>query len=254
VSKIPTSGTVPVKRVEVKPGGTAGNIARIAGILGVKTTLISKISKDFPAEYKKLMEDVGVDTDFEISDEYGPICYIVESDEDSLAFMYQGPMDSPGKLRRIDSEYVHFATGNPDWILNLMKMASGFKVFDPGQELSYRWSPDRLEEASRIADLVIVNESENSILERYRFKEKIVTLGERGCLYNGEVIEGFRTKAISTVGAGDAFRAGLYYGLSLGYDLSDACKCGNMVAAIYISGDIHKLSILKGKKSCKELP
>jgi len=254
VHKIPTSGTVPVEKIEIKPGGTAGNIARIAGLLGVETTLISRISKNFPPEYIKLMKDSGVNTDFEVLDDYGPVCYIVESNEDSVAFMYQGPMDSQGDLKRIDSKYVHFATGNPDWILNLMKMANGFKVFDPGQELSYRWSHDKLLEASKIADLVIVNQSENAILDHYKFREKIVTLGEKGCEYDGKIIEGFKSKVISTVGAGDAFRAGLYYGLSLGYDMNEACRCGNIVAALYISGETHKLSILKSKKSCREFP
>jgi len=86
--------------LKLNQGGTAGNIARIAGLLGVETTLISRISKNFPPEYIKLMKDSGVNTDFEVLDDYGPVCYIVESNEDSVAFMYQGPMDSQGDLKK----------------------------------------------------------------------------------------------------------------------------------------------------------
>ncbi len=249
---IPSTGTVPVEKVEIRQGGTAANIAMVAGILGIETTLISRISKNFPQQFIDELRKVGVNLELEFEDDEGPICYIVETDTDEIAFMYQGPMDRPGGIRKIESEYIHFATGNPQWIIEQMHNSKGFKVFDPGQEITYRWNRDMLIEASQLADLVILNEHEYKYSQGIDFKNMIITMGSRGCLYENEIIPAFKADVKSKVGAGDAFRAGLYFGLQKGMTLKDACRCGNLVSSIYISGNIDKLNILKSRKSCED--
>lgn len=252
IKEFPATGTVPVDRVDIRQGGTAANIARVASLLGVETTLISRVSKNFPQPFIDELKKVGVNLELEFEDDEGPVCYIIETDTDEKAFMYQGPMSRPGKVRRINSEYIHFATGNPDWIIEQMHNSHGFKVFDPGQELSYRWNREMLVEASKLSDLVIVNEHEFEYIKGIEFRRIIITMGSKGCLFENELIPAFKADVKSKVGAGDAFRAGVYFGLKNGMTLREACKCGNLVSSLYISGNIDKLNILKGRKSCED--
>lgn len=62
-----------------------------------------------------------------------------------------------------------------------------------------------------------------------------VTDGAAGChvVHQGEVklVEGFKAKAVDTVGAGDAFAGGVLYGLTNGLGYEDAARWGNYVAS-----------------------
>jgi len=55
----------------------------------------------------------------------------------------------------------------------------------------------------------------------------IVTLGDRGCRLDGEVISTQPKEVGDPTGCGDCFVAGLIYGLSKGLSLRDACFYGN---------------------------
>jgi len=72
--------------------------------------------------------------------------------------------------------------------------------------------------------------------EQYHCKTICVTCGERGCcLYRqGSFVQvpGFRVKVADTVGAGDAFAAGLVHGLEQGWDLTECGRFANAVGAL----------------------
>lgn len=60
----------------------------------------------------------------------------------------------------------------------------------------------------------------------------IVTLGERGCIYDGKVYASEAINVVDVCGAGDVFLAGLVYGYLLSNDISKAIQVANKAASI----------------------
>lgn len=107
--------------------------------------------------------------------------------------------------------------------------------FDPNLRLSLWPDPEtakqRIREGLAWADAVKLSEEElhfltgtedleagsERIAEDYQVKLLLITLGEKGCFYRlggrSGTIPGFRVKTVDTTGAGDAFLAGVLYGL-----------------------------------------
>lgn len=68
----------------------------------------------------------------------------------------------------------------------------------------------------------------------------IITLGSKGAfLYTGdekgELVTGFKVKAVDTTGAGDAFNGGFAHALSTGYSIREAMTFANAVAALSVT-------------------
>ena len=74
------------------------------------------------------------------------------------------------------------------------------------------------------------------------FRNVVVKLGSRGALVSSgtgaSLLPGepLAERARSTVGAGDAFNAGLVFGLANGFDLCTSAALGNRVARRRLSG------------------
>lgn len=70
-------------------------------------------------------------------------------------------------------------------------------------------------------------------------KTVVITLGEKGCLIKTEKetleVPAFMVKAVDATGAGDAFNAGLITGILNQWDLREAAKFANAVAAMKIT-------------------
>ncbi|MEM0130173.1 MAG: PfkB family carbohydrate kinase [Thermoplasmatales archaeon] len=244
IDQIPSFGSEEVKGIRRSLGGTGANIARFSSILGTPVELISRISKNFPDDLLAPLLEGGVKLSVERDDDEGPVCYILDAKERQTAFMYQGPMMRPGNIYEIDSSYCHFATSNPDWILALMKRCRGTKVLDPGQEVRYRWEEEKLSEAIKQADLLILNEDEFryiSEISRIDPEKTLVTLGGRGAMLGGEIFGTEYVQGVSTVGAGDMFRAALYSSLYRGRGMIEGVKTANRITGIYLKYGIDAL-------------
>lgn len=237
IRQIPAFGSEEVKSIERKLGGTGANIAMFAASLGTPVDLISRVSSSFPEDMLLKLRNDHVNLKLEMTEDEGPFCYIADAGNNQIAYMYQGPMNSVGKDYEIESEYCHFATSNPEWILRLMRRAKGIKVFDPGQEVKYRWKQERIVEALRMADLVILNEAEFNYLSsftRLDHEKTIVTLGDRGAIFRDELIPTERVAKASTLGAGDMFRGALYSSLFRGRSMKQAIVCANRITSFYL--------------------
>jgi adenosine kinase len=122
-------------------------------------------------------------------------------------------------------------------------------VFDPGQGLPM-FSGEELAEFVRLADYVAVNDYEGKMLEDKTgrkledlardVKALVVTLGAKGSL----ILAGGQRHDIPSVeadavvdptGCGDAYRAGLLYGISRGWDWPSTGKLGAVMGAIKIA-------------------
>lgn len=121
-------------------------------------------------------------------------------------------------------------------------------VFDPGQGLPMFSGPE-LEEFVRLADYVAVNDYEGKMLEEKTgssleamarsVKALILTLGSQGSVIfaNGQRHEIPIVKAgaiLDPTGCGDAYRAGLLYGIARGWDWPSSGRLGALMGSIKI--------------------
>lgn len=99
---------------------------------------------------------------------------------------------------------------------------------------------------------ICVNNQENCIDAIKYIKGKdvqtvIITLGERGCVYNDEdeilFCPSQKVDVVDTTSAGDSFIGALCVKLASGHDLSDAIVFANQVAAITVSRNGASVSI-----------
>ena len=122
-------------------------------------------------------------------------------------------------------------------------------VFDPGQGLPM-FSAEELDEFLGLADYVAVNDYEGKLLQEKtgqtlealarRVKALVVTLGANGSMVHaaGKQYEIPSVKAdalVDPTGCGDAYRAGLLYGIANGWDWPSTGRLGAVMGAIKIS-------------------
>ena len=123
-------------------------------------------------------------------------------------------------------------------------------VFDPGQGLPM-FNGEELQRFVSQASWVAVNDYEGKMLaertgqslaelSRGHLRGLIETLGAEGCnvYVQGEVthVPGVKAEAVvDPTGCGDAFRGGLLFGLSQGWDLVKSVALANRIGAIKIA-------------------
>jgi adenosine kinase len=122
-------------------------------------------------------------------------------------------------------------------------------VFDPGQGLPM-FSGAELAEFVRLADYVAVNDYEGKLLEEKTGKSLeglarevqalVVTLGARGSrIYaDGKAHDipiAAAERVLDPTGCGDAYRAGLLYGIAQGWDWPDTGRLGAVMGALKIA-------------------
>jgi len=236
-------------------GGTAGNVARWAGTLGVPTSLASFVGEGFPPEYRQALEKSGVDlTDLTaIPGERTPVAWIFgDGKGDQMAVVDQGamlqaPLQSVQEHTVRNSQIVHLMTGQPRYYRRVAALARSLSrdvAVDPSQEIHYVYRAADLKALLAHARFFFGNEAE--VRQALRFlrlrsvrdlaaKVPVVvqTLGSKGsAVYDRGAriaVPRIRPKRVVDVsGAGDAYRSGFYAGLSRGFDLGD---CGVLGAA-----------------------
>ena len=132
-------------------------------------------------------------------------------------------------------------------------------IFDPGQQLPM-FNRDELRRFIELATYVAVNEYESEMLSQLsgwttaeiasRVEAFIVTCAERGAVIyqNGEKVNIPSVRAAreaDPTGCGDAFRAGLIYGLTNNMDMETCGRLGSLMGAIkieYSGPQNHKLT------------
>ncbi len=216
---------------------------------------------DFPADYRRALEEDGIDlTDLRILKEYDtPTAWIFSDPKgNQVAIVDQGPMrDAP----RFDlqeytvkwSKLVHVGTGRPEYYRMVMKMAKAEgKVisFDPSQEIHYVYDADTFRELLSYADYFFGNRHEFQRALDYlalsdpsemmqHVRAAVLTEGADGStIYSDEGV--WRVPGIppreevDVTGAGDAYRAGFYAGLSRGLELPQCGLLGASVASFCV--------------------
>jgi len=231
------------------PGGAPMNVALHLNNLGLDVGFVSRIGQDtLGEELKEYLASIGFYNYILQSDPDHPtsIAKVDMSDPDDP--QYQFPdcawdyLDLDSDLKKMLGEsqiIVHgsLAARNKksfDTLKNILEAGDHFKVFDINLR-SPNYSKPVIEELLGKANLVKMNESELNVLSRWFFSEsneetllrkisdrfncQIITVtkgaGGASLLYEEDYYwhPGFKTHVKDTIGAGDAFLAGMLYGL-----------------------------------------
>jgi ribokinase len=247
---------------EEQCGGSAANASVGLARLGCKVGFIGKVGGD--KEGNTLLEDFrkeGVDTGGIVCAKYGEsgiVMGFVDREGQRALYIHSGVNDAIA-FEEVNLEYVaqakflHLSSfvGEKSFLTQkrlLNTLPNNVKVsFDPGAlyaqkgyrelasiiEKSYVMMPNakELEQITGEAD----PQKGAAFLLAKGVKVVAVKLGERGCFVtDGEeqhAIEAFRTGAVDTTGAGDAFCAGFLYGLLNSKSLLECARTGNFVAS-----------------------
>jgi len=243
-------------------GGAGANIAYGLGLLGVKPILFASVGKDFKPDFHKHLRKNGVDVRVHTEKKNWTAAFYGMSDEarEQIGVWQPNAHDLLESIsitdtldkKTLKSVGVALFHGKPSIPLRHMtdiRKILGKNVtiiFDPGQNMAL-YDKETFEKCLALADIFISNDVELgqalAILkcsrdEMFNFgiKAIIETKGEDGSvIYEAGkkiVIPARKPKqVVETTGAGDAYRAGLIYGLLEGLDLAGACRIGSYLGS-----------------------
>ncbi len=232
-----------VSSLEKKRGGTGGNIAYNAALLGLQPQLVVAAGND-AAAYLDALTAVGVDTSAAtiIDNDATASAFITTDDANNqITGFYPGAMNRAGEkpLREVVTAETTMAVVSANSLTAMLRYPGECRelglpyIYDLGMNLPIL-SDDNVREGLTGAHVVIGNDYEIALIEqktgfskaelRQRATMIVTTLGERGAeiAAGGEVytIPAAPPKqVVDPTGAGDAFRSGLLLGLTRGFPL-----------------------------------
>ncbi|MCL1886400.1 MAG: carbohydrate kinase family protein [Betaproteobacteria bacterium] len=239
-------------------GGCAGNIAYNLKMLGGNPLIMATIGLDGEPYMERLAElNISHRYITTIKQSFTAQAFITtDQNNNQITAFHPGAMSHSHQNRIADiSEPINLAIVAPDGRDGMLQNAADCAakgipfIFDPGQGLPM-FTKDELHRFIDQATYVAVNDYEAAMLMQAtgwtekeiasRVKAFFVTLGERGAeIYTGSqkidipCVEAEKT--IDPTGCGDAFRAGLIYGLTNGMDLATCGRLGSLIGAIKIA-------------------
>ncbi len=238
-------------------GGCAGNIAYNLKLLGGDGAVMATVGMDF-GPYRKWMEDCELSLDYirQLDDEYSAQAYITtDADNNQITAFHPGAMNHAHVNHVPKNSGISLGIVAPESRTGMIEHATQFAlagipfIFDPGQAMTLLNGED-LRELIDQAAWVAVNDYEASLLcERtgwtleYIAKQVqalIVTRGGEGShIYvasiRHEIPPVCATQVFDPTGCGDAYRAGLLYGLQRGLDWPTTGRIASLMGALKIA-------------------
>ena len=249
IHKLSVAFYVPEMRREF--GGTAGNIAYNLRLLEGKPLMMATVGEDF-APYAKWLSNHQLETTHikTIPNSFTAQAFITtDLDDNQITAFHPGAMVESHQNSVNDAKNVTLAIIAPDGRDGMFQHAKecfDAKIpfmFDPGQGLPM-FNGEELLHFIEMADYLAVNDYESQVIQDKtglsleqlagKVKALIVTLGGLGShIYaDGQRYEIPCVKAeaiVDPTGCGDAYRAGLLYGMAQGWDWP---TCGRLAATM----------------------
>lgn len=248
-------------------GGCAGNIAYSLKLLGGAPVVCATVGND-AAGYRDRMQQLGIALDAlkTIPEAYTAQAYIMtDLDDNQITSFHAGAMFHSHLNDVTAISDIALGIVAPDGRDGIFRHARGFAskkvpfIFDPGQAMP-AFSGDDLVELIGLADYLTVNDYEAEMIAQKtgraiesfapQLKGLVVTLGAQGSRVYADgtslhVPAVPAKELVDPTGCGDAFRAGLLYGIAHQWTLEKACKLGSLLGSIKISergGQNHSFS------------
>jgi adenosine kinase len=253
--KINVAFLVPEMRREF--GGCAGNIAYNLKLLGGDPLIMATVGQD-GGPYLERLDRLNISKRCirTIESAYTAQAFITtDADSNQITAFHPGAMTMSHQNKIADAGPVKLAIVAPDGRDGMVQHAEDCGslgvpfIFDPGQGLPM-FNGSELEHFIELATYVAVNDYEAELLTgrtgltleaiAQRVSALVVTRGEQGA----EIFTGGRridipcVKADSVVdptGCGDAFRAGMLYGLTNGMDWETTGRLSSLLGGIKIA-------------------
>jgi adenosine kinase len=238
-------------------GGCAGNIAYNLKGLGGDPVVMATVGDDGGA-YVERLSSFGIATDAvrTVAGTFTAQAYIItDLDDNQITAFHPGAMNQAHMNHVSDVDRIALGIVAPDGRDGMAAHVREFAaaripfVFDPGQGLPL-FSGRELIEMIDCADYVAVNDYEARMLaERTGLSEKeiaarvdamIVTLGADGSRIHAggtvfEIPTLTPTKLVDPTGCGDAYRAGLLYGIGQGWDWDRTGRLASLLGSLKIA-------------------
>lgn len=237
-------------------GGCAGNIAYGLKLLGGEPVPMGTVGEDF-APYAEWMDACGIDRTHvtTVDDTFtGQAFVTTDMDDNQITAFHPGAMSFSHHNRVGDARDVAIGIVSPDGRDGMLEHARQFHeagipfVFDPGQGLPL-FDAEELREFIRQATWLTVNDYEWQVIaERTGLTVEgacellegvVVTRGGEGSTIHADgrridipVVAAENTK--DPTGCGDAYRAGLLYGLARGFNWEITGRIASLMGAVKI--------------------
>ncbi|MEM0094185.1 MAG: ribokinase [Thermofilum sp.] len=265
VPRLPRPGeTVKGHGFLVKPGGKGANQAVGCGRLGARTYMVGKIGREFRELLLDNFRANGVGTDYiYLDDEVSTgVAFILLSDDGENMIAFDPGADyklRPEDVRRAEDAVsgskvlltqLEIPLETVDESLKLAKKHGVLTILNPAPAAPLPASllgrvdvltPNRVEASMlagiEVSDLATATAAAKKLLEA-GVGSVVVTMGAEGALVATREavykVPAVKVKPVDTTGAGDAFNAGLAYGLAKGLPLLEAARLGNVSAALKV--------------------
>ncbi|TAK43696.1 MAG: carbohydrate kinase family protein [Betaproteobacteria bacterium] len=238
-------------------GGTAGNIGYNLKLLGGEPLLMATVGEDIQP-YLERLERLGIGQEhlMRVPGQFTAQAFITtDLDDNQITAFHPGAMNFSHLNHitpRLGARLAIIGPDGKDGMLQHARECARHGVpflFDPGQGLPM-FSREELLEMVQLADYLAVNDYEGKLLEdktgrtlaelARELKALVATLGAQGSviLAGGERHEIPCVPAeavLDPTGCGDAYRAGLLYGLARGWDWPSAGRLAAVLGAAKIA-------------------
>ena len=248
-------------------GGCAGNIAYNLKMLGGEPIMMAAVGDDY-APYAARFEQLQLTQQHvqHIPDTFTAQAFITtDLDDNQITAFHPGAMNFSHLNSVKDTRDIRLGIIAPDGRDGMMQHAREFHeagipfVFDPGQGLPMHNGEELLGFIDK-ADYIAVNDYEGQMLQdrtgrsleslANQAKALIITLGAQGSIIyaDGKKIEIPCVKPkdiVDPTGCGDAYRAGLLYGIVNNLDWQTTGQLGSLMGSLKIAqkgGQNHRFS------------
>ncbi|MCP5275583.1 MAG: carbohydrate kinase family protein [Burkholderiales bacterium] len=248
-------------------GGCAGNIAYNLKMLGGEPVMMATVGDDIQPYFERF-DRLGLDQScvLHVKDTFTAQAFITtDLDDNQITAFHPGAMNFSHLNSVNDASQIKLGIIAPDGRDGMMQHAHEFHtagipfIFDPGQGLPM-FNGEELAGFINKADYIAVNDYEGQLLQERtglsleaiaaKTKALIVTLGAEGSVIYSDnkqikIPSVKPTEVVDPTGCGDAYRAGLIYGIVNDMDWQSAGQLGSLMGALKIAqrgGQNHHFS------------